>query len=258
MKLSVVIPAHNEEGCLHKTVSRLVDTLQYERIDHEIVLVNDNSTDNTLAVCQQLSRTFDTVRHVDNQPPSGFGLAVSQGLAVFSGDAVAIVMADASDDVRDLVAGYYRLQAGYDCVFGSRFMKESLVVDYPFHKLMLNRLGNWFIKCLFGLRYNDITNAFKIYRREVIDGVQPILSHHYNLTVELPLKAIVRGFSYTVMPIRWYNRKTGVSKLKIKEMGSRYVFIVLHVWLEKHLSREDYHRSKKTPEVQSIKWLRKS
>lgn len=244
MKLSVVIPAHNEQDCLYGTVSALVKTLQKENIHHEVLIVNDNSSDDTLLVCQQLASHFSTVRYVCNQPPNGFGFAIRCGLAKFSGDAVAIVMADASDDPRDLIAGYYKLLEGFDCAFGSRFIKGGTVVDYPLHKLCINRLANWFIKVLFQLRYNDTTNAFKLYRREVIEGVQPILSHHFNLTVELPLKAIVRGFSYAIIPNRWYNRKTGISKLKIKEMGSRYLFIVLYIWLEKYLSCGDYHRSK--------------
>ncbi|XGV98607.1 MAG: glycosyltransferase family 2 protein [Leptolyngbya sp. BL-A-14] len=247
MKLSVVIPAHNEQECLQGTVSALVETLQRERIPHEILIVNDNSSDATLSVCQQLMLDFASVRYVCNQPPHGFGFAVRCGLTEFSGDAVAIVMADASDDPQDLVAGYYKLLEGFDCVFGSRFIRGGKVVDYPLHKLYINRLANWFIKVLFRLRYNDTTNAFKLYRREVIEGVQPILSHHFNLTVELPLKAIVRGFSYAIIPNRWYNRKTGISKLKIKEMGSRYLFIVLYIWLEKYLSCGDYHRSKASP-----------
>jgi dolichol-phosphate mannosyltransferase len=253
MKLSVVIPAHNEEGCLEGTVSHIVATLQRESIAHEILIINDNSTDGTLALCQQLSRTHSTVRYINNEPPNGFGFAVRRGLAEFTGDAVAIVMADASDDPNDLVAGYRMLFAGYDCVFGSRFIRGSKVVDYPTHKLLINRLANLFIKVIFRLRFNDTTNAFKLYRREVIQGVQPILSHHFNLTVELPLKAVVRGFSYVVIPIRWYNRTTGISKLKIKEMGSRYLFIVLYIWLEKNLSRGDYHRD--NPAVNNLEKL---
>ncbi|KGF72009.1 family 2 glycosyl transferase [Neosynechococcus sphagnicola sy1] len=244
MKLSVVIPAHNEEGCLYSTVSHLVSTLEAEGIRHEVVIINDNSTDQTPGICQTLADEFKTVRHVDNQPPNGFGFAVRRGLVEFRGDAVAIMMADASDDPKDLVKAYWKLQEGFDCVFGSRFNKNAVVVDYPWHKLVINRWANWFVDKLFRLHYNDVTNAFKVYRREVIEGIQPILSHHFNLTVELPLKAIVRGFSYAVIPMNWYNRKTGISKLKIKEMGSRYLFIVLYVWLEKHLSRGDYHRSK--------------
>lgn len=131
-----------------------------------------------------------------------------RGLAEFQGDAVAIMMADNSDDPHDLVPGYRKLLEGYDCVFGSRFIEGGKTVDYPLHKLVLDRLANWFIRMIFRLRYSDVTNAFKIYRREVIQGLQPLLSHHFNLTVELPLKAITRGYSYAVIPMRWYNRKT--------------------------------------------------
>jgi dolichol-phosphate mannosyltransferase len=249
MKISVVIPAHNEEDCLEATVCGLVAVLKRERIPHEIVIVNDNSVDGTLDVCRKLTHLYETVHYVNNRPPHGFGFAVRLGLSEFTGDAVAIVMADGSDDPEDLVSGYRKLVEGYDCAMGSRFMRESRVVDYQMHKLLLNRLANCFIKVIFGIHYNDVTNAFKLYRRQVIEGIQPILSHHFNLTVELPLKAMTRGFSYAVFPIRWYNRKAGISKLKIKEMGSRYLFIVLYVWLEKHLSRGDYQRADHIPNV---------
>lgn len=244
MKLSVVIPAHNEEGCLQNTVEQIVLKLRREGIPHEVLIINDNSTDSTEDLCKKLRQTYRTVRYINNAPPNGFGFAVRRGLEEFQGDAIAIMMADASDDPDDLVTAYQVMCQGYDCVFGSRFVRGGAVVDYPGHKLLVNRMANWFIRVLFGMRYNDTTNAFKLYRREVIEGIQPILSHHFNLTVELPLKSIVRGYSYTIIPMRWYNRTVGISKLKIKEMGSRYLFIVLYIWLEKHLSRGDYHRSK--------------
>jgi dolichol-phosphate mannosyltransferase len=106
--------------------------------------------------------------------------------------------------------------------------------------LFLNRLANAWIRAIFRHGYNDTTNAFKAYRREVIETMQPLLSNHFNLTVEMPLKAIVRGHTFAVVPISWTNRATGVSKLKVQEMGSRYLFIVLYVFLEHHLSRGDY------------------
>jgi dolichol-phosphate mannosyltransferase len=246
MKLSVVIPAHNEEGSIRETVERVYATLVAEKIPHEILGVNDHSADATVAVLEALADRTPTLRWINNDKPMGFGYAVRTGLEQFAGDALCVVMADASDDPRDLVKYYRRLEEGYECVFGSRFMRESRVVDYPRHKLLLNRLANSFIKALFGFRYNDTTNAFKCYRREVIEGLEPILSYHFNITVELPLKAIIRGYSYSVVPINWYNRTTGVSKLRIKEMGSRYLFIVLYVFLEKLLSRGDYRRSEGT------------
>jgi dolichol-phosphate mannosyltransferase len=244
IKLSVVIPAHNEEGCIYNTVASLCKTFMQENIPYEILVINDHSSDNTEKVLVELVQNFQEVRWLANEKyPGGFGYAIRVGLENFSGDAVCVVMADASDEPRDIVKYYRKLQEGYECVFGTRFTRESLIVDYPRHKLVLNRLANWFIKFIFRLDYNDVTNAFKCYRREVIEGVSPLLSAHFNLTVELPLKAIVRGYTYTVVPTNWYNRKTGVSKLTIKEMGSRYLFIVLYILLEKLLSRGDYRRS---------------
>jgi dolichol-phosphate mannosyltransferase len=150
------------------------------------------------------------------------------------------MMADESDDVRDVVRYWKLLNEGYDCVFGSRFMKGGGVIDYPRVKLFVNRLANQFLQTLFRIKHNDITNAFKAYRKTTIDGCRPLIAPHFNLTVELPLKAVVRGFSWTSMPITWRNRRSGEAKLKIKEMGSRYLFICLYVWLEKHFSRGDY------------------
>lgn len=248
--LSIVIPAYNEEDCIEDTVHSIVDRLQQDGIDYEILAVNDNSKDRTEEVLQKLHQENPRVRYVTNYYPNGFGFAVRCGLENFSGDAVAVVMADSSDSPDNLVDYYYKIQQGYDCVFGSRFIKGGQVIDYPVHKLYVNRLANLFIQVIFGLKFNDTTNAFKIYRREVIDGISPLLSHHFNLTVEMPLKAIVRGYTYTTIPITWRNRTTGVSKLKLKEMGSRYLFIVLSIWLEKYLSRGDYKRKPSKTVVQ--------
>ncbi|HEY9850416.1 MAG TPA: glycosyltransferase [Leptolyngbyaceae cyanobacterium] len=240
--LSVVIPAYNEEGSIVDTIESITNLLEEKFIPYEILVVNDNSKDRTEELLQYLNSQNSKVRYINNYYPNGFGFAVRCGLENFKGDAVAIVMADSSDAPENIVDYYYQLQQGYECVFGSRFIKGGKVIDYPIHKLIVNRLANLFIQILFGLKFNDTTNAFKIYKKEVIEGVSPLLSHHFNLTVELPLKAIIRGYSYTTIPIIWRNRKTGVSKLKIKEMGSRYLFIVLYVFLEKMLSRGDYKR----------------
>lgn len=244
---SLVIPAHNEEGSIIETVQSITDVLEEENIDYEILIVNDNSRDRTEEILKELNEQNSKVRYINNYYPNGFGFAVRCGLENFRGDAVAIVMADCSDSPQNIVDYYYKLQEGYDCVFGSRFIKGGKVIDYPTYKLIINRLANLFIQVLFGLKFNDITNAFKAYRKHTIAGVSPLLSPHFNLTVELPLKAIVRDYSYTTIPITWRNRKTGISKLKLKEMGSRYLFVVLSIWLEKHLSRGDYVRNNSNP-----------
>lgn len=242
--LTVVIPARNEEDCIVSTVEHLHLELRLRKIPHEIVVVDDASTDGTW------ERLTDTREHVPelvpvkNYGPHGFGRAIACGLDHMSGDAVVIMMADESDDARDVVRYWNLLSEGYDCVFGSRFLPGGGVIDYPGFKLFINRLANKFIRTLFRIGLNDTTNAFKAYRRTVIDGCRPLISPHFNITVELPLKAIVRGYSWTTMPITWRNRRTGESKLKIKEMGSRYLFICLYLLLEKHLSLGDYRKNK--------------
>ena len=244
MRVSLVMPARNEEGCIADTASRFAAALSEAAVPFEIVVVDDGSTDGTAAEILDLARRNPDVRLVRNPGPHGFGLAIRKGLENITGDAVFIVMADGSDNPADLLQYYRKLLEGYDCVFGSRFIRGAKVVDYPAHKLIINRLANWFIKVLFRIPYNDVTNAFKGYRREVIQGMAPLISPHFNLTVEMPLKAIIRGYSFAVVPITWTNRRTGISKLKLQEMGSRYLFIVLYLWLEKHLSRGDYHRAR--------------
>jgi len=238
--LSVVIPAHNEEGCIAATVEHLHLELRLQQIAHEIVVVDDGSTDQTWARLEDIQSRIPECRPVRNCGENGFGRAIIHGFGCVTGDAVVVMMADESDDCRDVVRYWQILGEGWDAVFGSRFIRGGAVIDYPRHKLLLNRMANLFLRVMFRVPLNDFTNAFKAYRRTVIDGCRPFLSPHFNLTVELPLKTIVRGYSWTVVPITWRNRRAGKSKLKIKEMGSRYLFIAMYCWLEKYFSGGDY------------------
>jgi dolichol-phosphate mannosyltransferase len=243
MKLSIVIPAYNEEESIAETIDQIEEAFSKVAIDHEILVVNDNSKDNTLAVLVELAQKYPALKYETNSGPNGFGYAVRYGLDRFSGDCVAIMMADLSDSPYDLIRYYTAmLEGNYDCVFGSRFMKGGKVIDYPFVKKIVNRIANFIIKITMGIRYNDTTNAFKLYKKEAIEGIRPIIAPHFNLTIELPLKAIIRGYTYTVVPNSWTNRKYGVSKLKIKEMGSRYFFILVYCFVEKYFARGDFQK----------------
>lgn len=243
MKLSIVIPAYNEEESITETIDLIEEAFSKVNIEHEIFIVNDNSKDNTLLVLEKLAQKYPTLKYETNHGPNGFGYAVRYGLERFSGDCVAVMMADLSDSPYDLIRYYTTMVEGnYDCVFGSRFIKGGKVIDYPWVKKIINRIANFIIRIVMQIKYNDTTNAFKLYKREVIEGVKPILSPHFNLTIELPLKAIIRGYSYKVVPNSWTNRKYGVSKLKIKEMGSRYFFILMYCFVEKYFSRGDFKR----------------
>ena len=242
---SVVIPARDEEGAIAGTVRSIHEVFARENIPHEIVVVDDGSQDSTWSILNTLRAEIPALLPIQNPGQNGIGRAIIHGLDQSHGDACVIMMADESDSPEEAVLYWRQLQAGYDCVFGSRFIKGSKVTDYPKFKLMVNRMANFFIRVLFAIKLNDTTNAFKAYRRTVIDGCRPLIAPHFNLLVELPLKSIVRGYTWSILPISWRNRRTGVAKLKIREMGSRYLFICLYVWLEKYFSRGDYHKSKR-------------
>jgi dolichol-phosphate mannosyltransferase len=242
VKLSVVIPAHNEIESIGETVHSTAEALSRAGIEHEILVVDDASSDGTAEAVEAIAAHNASVRCIRSHLPPGFGHAVRAGLTHYTGDAVAIMMADLSDSPSDLVLYYRVLEQGYDCAFGTRFGNGGRTQDYPPVKLLMNRIANASIRLLFRHGYNDTTNAFKAYRRYVIDQMQPLLSNHFNLTVEMPLKAVVRGYNFAVVPVSWSNRQHGSSKLNLQEMGSRYVFIVLYLWLEAHLSRGDYRR----------------
>ena len=243
MKLSVVIPAYNEEGSIAQTLNSLYQTLLKHEISHEIFVTNDNSKDSTESILFDLQKTIPTLNFETNLGPNGFGYAVRYGLERYSGDCVAVMMADLSDDPEDLVKFYHKmLEGNYDCVFGSRWDKGGKVYDYPKVKKVINRIANLIVKILFRLNYNDSTNAFKLYKRSTMDGLKPFLAPHFNLTLELPLKAIVRGYNYAVVPNSWTNRTSGESKLKIKEMGSRYFFIMMYCLIERFFSRGDFKK----------------
>ncbi len=239
---SVVVPARDEAESLPATLEHLHSEFLLNHVPHEIVVVDDSSSDQTWQVLQQLKAKIPTLHPVQNPGEHGFGRAITFGLRQCSGDAVVIMMADESDSASDAVRYWKLLNEGWDCVFGSRFIAGGDTIDYPPVKMLVNRFANLFIRIIFAVPLNDTTNAFKAYRRTVIQGCEPLIAPHFNLTVEIPLKAIVRGYSWTVVPITWRNRRSGVAKLKIKEMGSRYLFICAYIWLEKYFSRGDYKR----------------
>lgn len=238
-KLSVVIPAYNEEENIKPTVLEIISELQKEKIPFEIVVVNDNSKDKTPEIIKEMQKDFSEILLVTRTPPGGFGRAVRTGLENFSGDIVAIVMADLSDDPKDIVKYYKKILEGYDCVFGSRFLKESKVVDYPKYKLIVNRIINKMLQLIFWTSHNDLTNAFKAYRKEVIKSIFPLYACHFNITIEISLSALIRKYKIATVPINWYGRKWGQSNLKLRAMGRRYLATLIKIWFERILILDD-------------------
>lgn len=240
MKLSIVIPAFNEEQNVGRSLDALRRVVWEENlIPYEIVVVNDNSTDNTEAVIRERIRQDQNIRLVTRRPPGGFGRAVRAGLDAVHGDVVVVCMADLSDDPQDVVAYYRKICEGYDCVFGSRFIKGSRVENYPWAKLCVNRIVNNCIRVLFGCRFNDLTNAFKAYRVSVIRECGPYRSSHFNITLELSLSALIRNYNIAQIPVNWYGRTWGASNLRLCEMGRRYLCTALMFYFQRMLIRDD-------------------
>ena len=244
MKLSIIIPAKDEEGDIENTLIRIHNILITNNVEHEIIIINDHSVDSTLEILSSLEKTIKELKIINNSGKPGFGLAIRQGLENYSGDIVAIVMADGSDSPNDLINFYFKSVKNYTCVFGTRFSSGGSTKDYPVVKYIMNRFFNNLVRLIFRIKYDDITNAFKVYTREAIEGSKPFLSNHFNLTLELPLKIIIRGYKYKIIPNSWKNRQTGVSKMRIKEMGSRYMFILFYCLIEKLLTKDDYKKSR--------------
>ncbi len=236
---SIVIPAHNEEQNIAPAVRSLVAGLRAEKIPFEILVVNDNSTDRTPEVVEDLILDFPEVRLVHNPAPGGFGRAVRFGLQHFRGDAVALVMADLSDNPADVITSYRKIEEGYDCAFGSRFIEGSQLSHYPKLKLLFNRFGNTVIRFMFMSRHNDLTNAFKVYRRHVIENISPLHACHFNVTIEMSLSALIRRYKIAVFPISWSGRTWGQSNLRIRDMGRRYLCTLLKIWFERLLILDD-------------------
>lgn len=240
MKLSIVIPAHNEEQNIRRCLEELQQVVWEEHaIDHEIIVVNDNSTDATADVVRTLAERWDHIRLVERPAPGGFGRAIRSGLEAVRGDVVVICMADLSDDPHDVVAYYRKIDEGYDCVFGSRFVEGSQVENYPPVKLVVNRIVNTCIRWTFGTRFNDLTNAFKAYRTSVLQDCGPFKASHFNITLELSLSALIRDYQIAQIPIRWQGRTWGASNLRLREMGRRYLCTVLMFFFQRFLIRDD-------------------
>jgi dolichol-phosphate mannosyltransferase len=240
LMLTILIPAYNEEQNILPTLRSLAGTLRTEEIPFELLVVNDNSSDNTVEVIEAAQKdTLPEIHLVHNRPPGGLGRAIRCGLKHFKGDAIAIVMADSSDHPDDVVRCYRKLEEGYDAAFGSRFIPGAQVTHYPPVKLVVNRIVNKMMQLIFMTPHNDLTNAFKVYRRHVIESITPLQAAHFNITIEMSLSTLIRRYRIASLPIAWSGRTWGQSNLRLRKMGRRYLCTLLMIWCERILILDD-------------------
>ena len=237
MSLSIVIPVYNEDKQLHITIKK-INKISKKIKDYEIVFIDDFSTDNTKQIIKKSIRANNKIKYYKNIK-KGLGSAIGLGINKSTKKFVCIFMCDNSDDLSDLME-YYKIinKNNLDAVLGSRFLKNSRITNYPILKMVLNRIFNYIVKIIFLSNYNDFTNAFKIYKKKTLKELMPIVSDHFNVFLELPLKIIIRKYKYKIIPISWKGRKIGVSKFKISELGSMYIFTLLYCFIEKILLKK--------------------
>jgi len=234
MSLSIIIPVHNEVRQLKVTIKKLL-TLK-KKINFEIIFIDDFSFDGSYELIKKFQKKTNIIKVFKN-PKKGLGSAIETGIKKSKKIYTCIFMCDLSDDISDIIRYYKTVKknSNLDAVLGTRFSNDSKVYNYPFFKLFLNRLANNMIKFIFFSDYNDFTNAFKIYKRKTLIKLLPIVSENFNVFLELPLKIITRNYFYKIVPISWRGRKVGVSKFKIKEMSSMYIFTLFYCLFEKIL-----------------------
>ncbi len=231
--LSIIVPVRNESNIIHDVFDYFF--LNLKNIDYEVLIINDFSNDDTFEKTKVLVSKYSNFKVFDNKK-KGLGGAINLGILKATGKNIAIMMADQSDDINDLIK-YNELMnsENYDAVLGSRFTNKSKVIDYPIQKLILNRIFNLFVSVIFWNRFNDYTNAFKIYKKDVLLEIMPLISESFNIFLEIPLKIISRKYKYKTISINWMGRKKGESKFKIKELGSKYLFTLIYCFIEKNL-----------------------
>ena len=228
--ISVVIPSHNEEMNIRPLVERIL-TLYGEYI-HEIIPVNDGSTDRTAEVMRQLAAEDDRIKPLHRVPPNGVGLAIRDGLAAATGRYVLTMDCDFQHllpEFRDLLDA---AAEGYDVVIGSRFSRHSVLLNYPFVKIFANRAFHALAVVLFGRRIRDVTNNLKIMRREVVQDLQ-LRQAGFAVNAETGLQPIVLGYSVKQVPISWINRTPGmgVSSFRLANVGGGYWEVLIGLWL---------------------------
>jgi len=245
MKISIIIPAHNEEKIIEKTIKKTYYLLSKNNYNFEIIVVNDNSDDKTGEIIDTLSKIHKKIRVLHKKSnikgPTGIGSALQFGFKHCKGDIIIPLMGDLSDDPNDISKLVNKIFEGFDVVCGSRFIKGSKIIDYPKIKMLCNRLYNRLFAFLFSLHVKDISNAFKAYRKNVIDMTKP-KSKNFDITAEILLKAHILEFKISEVPVSWHGRIKGESKFasfslvsvftKIPRIGYQYGILALRLWLK--------------------------
>ena len=233
--LSIIIPAFKEGKIIDESVNQINKVLLNELIHFEIIIIDDHSNDKTLEKIKEISINYKNIKIFLNSSSKGFGNSIVEGIKKAKGEFICIVMADQSDSPNDIIKYYSEIIKGdYDCIFGNRWEEKKLVENYPKFKFYLNRVGNKLLSYLFNIKYTDLTNSFKMYKKDVILELFPLISNHFSITIEIPLKIIYRGYNYKIVPNYWKNNQHTISNLNLFNVIKTYSFIAIYCLIERY------------------------
>ena len=224
MKLSIIIPAHNEQDNIVEVINKIEEALE---IPYELVVINDHSTDNTKELVGNLSKKYNNILLVENNLNKGFANAIKAGFYKANGDVVIPIMADLCDDLSIVSKMFDKINEGYDVVCGSRYIKGGFRLGGSKIKGFLSCFVGWSLYYLLGLPTHDIANAFKMYRKKVIDSID-IKCESFETSMEIPLKAYYLGFKMTEVPTVWRERTKGKSNFSMFKLLPNY--LKLYIW----------------------------
>lgn len=220
IRLTVVIPARNECEVLEQTLSALVRHLS--NIEHEILVVNDHSEDSTCKIVEDFAKEHPRVRLVQNEDEGGFTNTLKCGFAQARGDAIVSFMADLCDDPATIPVMLAKFDEGYDVICASRYMSGGEKLGGRAIQSFFSRFVGLTIRVLAKIPTHDISNAFKMYRREVIQNMN-IEEAGFASSMEIAVKAFVKGYRITEVPTRWRGRTKGKSKFRVLKVYKDYL-----------------------------------
>jgi len=228
LKLSIVIPAHNEANNIEETIRGIESVLT---VDYCIVVVDDHSTDKTQEAIKRISGEFSNVFLVENKNNPGFANALRAGFSAVRTELMVPVMADLCDEPDTINKMYQKIQEGFDVVCGSRYMKGGEKIGGPFLKTCFSRFVGITLHWFISLPTVDAANSFKMYKKKVIDDIA-IKADGFDISAEMCLKAFYKGYKIAEVPTTWRDRKEGESKFNILKMAPGYFRLYLRAILK--------------------------
>lgn len=218
MTLAIIIPAHNEESVIKKTATDLEQTL---KIKHKVLIVDDHSTDGTVAEVEKLTSVYPNIQLIRNEGKPGFASAVKVGFENAESNLVVQMNADLCDAPQTVEAMFAKMAEGFDVVCGSRYMKGGKRIGGPFIQGLLSRLAGISTHLFTGIPTYDISNSFKMYKKEVLRNVN-LNSKSFEISMEIALKAYYMGYKIAEVPTIWNGRTAGNSKFYLSKVFPHY------------------------------------